>query len=133
MDRNRRWLDQAVLRCTVKAIKDKDPKALKGVDSNNPPTSTVFDAAEINELRKVKVVVILSDARAVFLRLPECLVVDCFVYTPKPPDSTDETKRGKTFPPRAKTNKVEQMLGDSPALFSYRIVRWIAWVAFGGE
>lgn len=133
VSRNRKWLDEAVLRCTVRAVNNNDPKAFEGIDSNKPPPSTVFKASDILELRKVKTVVVLSDARAIVVLMPECLVVDCFVYTPKPLDSTDETKQGKTFPPRMRSNNLASKIDDSFTLFQYRIVRWIAWVAFGAH
>ena len=125
LDRNRKWLDQAV----EKELKKVILKAPQEVHDE-----LIFDKKEVDGLKDTsnKVIVILPDARAVALRIPDCLVRPCFVFNPKPPDSKDETKRGRTFPPRDKDTDQNSVAGR-PQLQYYKYARMVAWAAFGAH
>jgi hypothetical protein len=127
LNRNRTWLDQAVERAIHRDARDKDPRAdvLAGLKKDSKIAPPV-----LQDLEWHKLIVILADARAVALHIPSCLVVDCFVFNPKPPNSHDETKRSRTMPPKEPEQKA---VNAPPQLRYYQAVRVIAWAAFGAH
>ncbi|KAI1619417.1 hypothetical protein EDD37DRAFT_698698 [Exophiala viscosa] len=128
--RNTAWLDRAVVEDTRKAIEKVDPKAFSASPTNSD--KLVFGEKRLADLDKAKIVVILPDARAAALFVPKCLVLNCFVYNPKPPKSSDETKRVRTLPVREKNEATEEQSTPIELVY-YIIVRWIAWIAFGAH
>ncbi|KAK5029536.1 hypothetical protein LTS07_005998 [Exophiala sideris] len=128
--RNTAWLDRAVVENTKKAIEKVDPKAFTA--SSSVSDKLVLGEKRLADLDQAKVVVVLPDARAAALFIPKCLVLDCFVYNPKPPKSTDETKRVRTLPVREKKEDTEEQSTPIELVY-YTIVRWIAWIAFGAH
>lgn len=128
--RNTAWLDRAVVEETKRAIEKTDPKAFP--PDQKISNKMVFDQDLVRKLGEAKIVVVLPDARAAVLFIPECLVLNCFVYNPKPPNTRDETKRVRTWPVRKReANKKEQHVPRE--LLYYTFVRWIGWIAFGAH
>ncbi|KAJ9655288.1 hypothetical protein H2198_005817 [Neophaeococcomyces mojaviensis] len=126
VSRNRRWLDKAI----ENAIKRDDPRALRPIKDKSK--TRIIDQDSIAGLKWDRLIVVLSDARAVIVRVPACLVVDCFVFNPKPPNATNETKRAKSLPPRQKQED-KKPVSDPPQIKLYRFVRGVAWLAFGAH
>lgn len=126
VDCNRRWLDQAI----EAQLKNLVPQPVQ--KPNKPSGAVIVDDETTTDLKRHKLIVILPDARAVALRIPDCLVKFCFVYSPKPPDSKDETKLGRTFPPKLKESDEDNVPGRSELRY-YKVWRAIAWAAFGAH
>lgn len=126
VDRNRVWIDQAV----EKVIRTADPRAVGPVKPKSKQQK--IDPTSISSLKRDKIVIVLSDARAVVMTIPAFLIVDCFVFNPKPPNATRETTRVKSLPPRQKQENKKQ-IKDPPQILYYRIFRAIAWIAFGAH
>jgi hypothetical protein len=122
--RNRTWLDQAV----EKAVKEADPLAFQW--PKDDPKKKKAAPELVQGLEMNKIIVVLSDARSVALNVPGCLVRDCFVLNPKPPHSKDETKRGRTFPPKEPNQK---KIHAPWQLRLYQAMRMLAWAAFGAH
>ena len=140
VDCNRSWIDRAA----EKAIAREDPPALQPLKPRKPsaphankteePKVTEFEIiqANIDDLERVKLVLVLSDARCVIVRIPACLTVDCFVFNPKPPTALNVNLRSKTLPPRQKQED-KKPVSDPVVLHWYRLFRGIAWLAFGAH
>jgi len=126
VDCNRRWIDRAV----ENAIKREDPLALHPI--KNKSKQWTIDQNSIDGLKWDRLIIVLSDARAVIVRMPACLVVDCFVFNPKPPNATNETKRAKSMPPRQKPQD-KKPVSDPLQIRMYRVFRGVGWLAFGAH
>ena len=130
VDKNRSWIDRAV-EIGVKAHLDE----LKGKKAEEPDSEVIFDANDIATLACDKLIIVLSDIRTVALSIPKCLIVNCFVLTPKPQNSNDETKRApSSFPTKAKDGPENVKSVEVPReLRYYQLVRAVAWFAFGAH
>lgn len=132
VNRNTTWLDRAVVEETRKELQEPKPLTSRKTKTKSNWNKINFDDAKLRDLPEAKTIVVLPDARAVVVFMPNCLVREAFVYNPKPPQSTDETKTAKTWPVRRRQEKRKE--GSAPAqLLVYEMVRWIAWLAFGAH
>ncbi|EXJ71069.1 uncharacterized protein A1O5_06062 [Cladophialophora psammophila CBS 110553] len=130
VNRNTTWLDRAVVEETKKALGEPEP--LVSTKRRPNVNNKVFDEDELRKLPEAKVIVLLPDARAAVLFIPECLVREVFVYNPKPPGTRDETKRVGTWPVRRREENRRKQSGPRELLV-YELVRWISWLAFGAH
>ncbi|KIW26214.1 uncharacterized protein PV07_09327 [Cladophialophora immunda] len=130
VSRNTTWLDRAVVEETRMAL--KEPRPLASSKTQPSVSNTVFNEESLRELPEAKVIVLLPDARAAVLFIPECLVREVFVYNPKPPGTRDETKRVGTWPVRRRDEHRRKQSGPRELLV-YELVRWVSWLAFGAH
>ncbi|KIX97708.1 uncharacterized protein Z520_06486 [Fonsecaea multimorphosa CBS 102226] len=132
VNRNTTWLDAAIVEETRTALALGEPELLASAKKRPSVNSTVFDKDRLSKLPEAKVMVILPDARAAVLFIPDCLVREIFVYNPKPVGTKDETKRVGTWPVRSRDESRRKQSGSREFL-AYELVRWISWLAFGAH
>ncbi|KAK5446689.1 hypothetical protein LTS15_009622 [Exophiala xenobiotica] len=132
LDRNRTWLDEAVVRSVKDALQQPNPEDGENVDSPAPRPNAPPE--NLANLPAVRLIVIMSDAKAVAIRVPKCLVRSCFVLNPRP-----YIRPASDFPAihtinnRSMHSKPRQESRKEPSTFQeriYTLVRWVAWVAF---
>ncbi|OAP54967.1 hypothetical protein AYL99_10667 [Fonsecaea erecta] len=130
VNRNTTWLDGTIVAGIRKAL--GEPESLASTKRQPNVNSTVFDKEKLERLPEAKLIVVLPDARAAVLFIPDCLVREIFVYNPKPPGTMDETKRVGTWPVRQRDENRRKQ-SSQPDFLIYEIVRWICWLAFGAH
>ena len=118
---NRSWLNAAV----AKALQKKYPKYPKDVEYDH-----------VNDpLAKAKVLVVMSDSKAVAVRIPAFLVRTCFALNPTPVSTQEASKRVKTWRVKSRDEGRGPIGasegGASRQLDWYKSVRWLMWATFG--
>src|ERR1700743_1251664 len=79
----------------------------------------------------------MSNAQAVAVRVPKCLVRTCFVLNPRPqitppPNSpTPHTSNNNTSQPPVPKEHIKEPVATQERVYTF--ARWVAWIAFAAQ
>jgi hypothetical protein len=129
LDRNRTWLDEEVVRSAKGSLKQLKPIDGKILDFPSPRPN--FPPNVLGALPTVRLIVVMSNAKAVAMCVPKCLVRTCFVLNPWPYISplSDLPANDTSNKSRKESRKEATTFGEH----IYTLVRWVVWIAFAAQ
>lgn len=133
VSQNRRWLDESVRRADAGDTSYRIKKGGKPGEYKSP--------------KRVKLIVITPDVKAVFMDAPDSVVRNCFVRSPAPfLDNLRGIERDRQQQPAEQQQSTELRPKPTPqadlidtdrpdkwARTRYDMIRWLGWLAFGAH